>query len=227
MQFVHLREKSQINLKCAFCHDKLGKRVLRCPICEIELHEDCFRERYRGQKLFCHARCVTMGCSGLLAKFETAYERIDHEQIIGQEEGRRRTRRSLRRWLFREKIERQEKAHKVAIEKHKRERAERLHKRIDKRLGKSKKKRSLVFSLPAKVAVGVCLGTVLGILCFRGLTSPTERTFALYLLCGATGFIISLASIAIFGVTSKESGVSAPRRKAGGLSRWHKCPEQG
>lgn len=189
MEKVQVLRKSQQNLQCAFCRDSLGQRKLCCQLCGIQLHADCFRERYRDSDINRKVRCVTLGCQGLLSDFEAQHERVSRDEIIESEEARRKSRRATRRWLKKTKEEREAEQKRLEEEQKRRERRARFERRMNGPKKKSLRIPKLTLSRDILGVTGVCLGAFLGMLSALAATIHPVALFTMTLLGALLGLI--------------------------------------
>lgn len=189
MEKLQISQKSQQNLQCAFCRDSLGTRVLCCAHCGIQLHAECFKERYRHQDINRKARCVTMGCPGLLADFASQHERVSRDEIIEKEEARRRARRATRKWLKKTKEEREAQRLQEEAEQRRAERQARYSRRMN---GLQKKKRfkfKVQLGRDVLGVIGICLGAMLGMLVSLAATTHPGALFVMTIMGAILGLI--------------------------------------
>lgn len=213
MEKVQVLQKSQQNLQCAFCRDSLGKRVLCCQLCGIQLHDDCFRERYRDSDINRKVRCVTLGCQGLLADFESDHERVSRDEIIEREEARRKARRATRRWLQRTREERELERQKLEAEQR---RSERLA-RYDRRMNGLKKKKlripTLHISRDLLGVIGICIGAFLGMLSALAGTTHPGALFAMTIFGAILGLIAVLGLFDVEETSPFYRNIAAVKKK--------------
>ncbi|MDF1664006.1 MAG: hypothetical protein P1V97_19710 [Planctomycetota bacterium] len=214
MEKVQVLQKSQQNLQCAFCRDSLGKRVLCCQLCGIQLHDDCFRERYRDTDINKKVRCVTLGCQGLLANFESDYERVSRDEIIEKEEARRKARRATRRWLKKTKEDREAERRKIEEQQRSSERRARFD-RCMNGLKKKKKLRipKLRVSKDILGVIGICLGAFLGMLSALAGTTHPAALFAMTIFGAIVGLITVLGLFDVEETSPFYRNIAAVKKK--------------